>query len=96
MATQHKEYLKYHAGLFSMILNDKRIARLERLGFEWSQPHFAWLERAVFGTVMTMDHSLIDGECPVHNVLQRALIMRTTATGEWYAARKRNDDSEDT
>ncbi|CAB9502819.1 expressed unknown protein [Seminavis robusta] len=35
VATQRKEYWKHQAGLFSMIINQRRIHRLERVGFQW-------------------------------------------------------------
>jgi len=33
--TQRKEYSKHRCGLFSAIINDKRVIWLERVGFEW-------------------------------------------------------------
>ena len=34
--TQRKEYLKYRFGAFSLIINERRIKRLEETGFKWS------------------------------------------------------------
>lgn len=34
--TQRKEYSKYCSSMLSDIINEKRIMRLERIGFEWS------------------------------------------------------------
>ena len=39
VATQRKEYYKYQAGIFSMIINAKRIWRLEKAGFQWAEIH---------------------------------------------------------
>ena len=35
VATQRKEYRKLRAGMASQIVNEKRVARLERNGFSW-------------------------------------------------------------
>ena len=35
--TQRKEYAKHRVGMSSLIINEKRIARLERVGFDWSK-----------------------------------------------------------
>lgn len=36
VATQRKEYTKHRFGLFSAIINEKRVTRLEKVGFEWN------------------------------------------------------------
>lgn len=35
VVTQKKEFVKHRSGLGSEIINDKRVARLDRNGFEW-------------------------------------------------------------
>ena len=34
--TQRNEYLKHHMDGYSLVVNEKLIARLEQVGFEWS------------------------------------------------------------
>ena len=37
VATQRKEYSKFCHGSYSAIINEKRVMRLEQVGFEWSK-----------------------------------------------------------
>lgn len=36
--TQRQEYQKRRFGVYSPIMNDRRVGRLERVGFEWKSP----------------------------------------------------------
>ena len=45
METQRKEFQKHQAGLYSAIINHKRIFRLERVGFQWKDQN-AWNTQA--------------------------------------------------
>ena len=36
VVTQRKEFMQYHLGFLSYIINEKRIRRLDRVGFDWS------------------------------------------------------------
>lgn len=36
VATQRKEFLKHRIGIPSFVINDKRVSRLDRAGFDWS------------------------------------------------------------
>ena len=55
--TQRKERFKFSSGFGSRIINDKRIARLEQVGFEWDTNNFvsaattgnASMQAAVYG-----------------------------------------------
>jgi hypothetical protein len=44
VVTQRKEYMKHRLGIPSVIINNKRVARLDRVSFDWyiRQPSFSF------------------------------------------------------
>ena len=64
MATQRKEYFKYQAGLYSPIINAKRIYRLERIGFTWLGERYVAIGMQVSGELLSklcQDFALKEG-----------------------------------